>query len=63
MIGNGWRCNDGYATSVTPKPCNGHGTGSSNRYAPPDRDTVFYVGNQAKRQQTFMMLAAFYPKH
>lgn len=28
----------------------------------PDRDTIFYVGNQAKRQQTFMTLGVFYPK-
>jgi hypothetical protein len=27
-----------------------------------DRDLVFFVGNQAKRQQTFMMLGAFYPR-
>ena len=28
----------------------------------PDRDVVFFVGNQAKRQQTFMVLGAFYPR-
>jgi hypothetical protein len=28
----------------------------------PDKDTIFYVGNQAKRQQAFMVLGAFYPK-
>jgi hypothetical protein len=28
----------------------------------PDRDTVFFVGNQAKRQHVFMVLGAFYPR-
>lgn len=28
----------------------------------PDRDVLFFVGNQAKRQQTFMVLGAFYPR-
>lgn len=27
-----------------------------------DRDVVFFVGNQAKRQQTLMVLGMFYPK-
>lgn len=28
----------------------------------PGRDTLFYVGNQAKRQQVFMVLGTFYPR-
>jgi len=28
----------------------------------PDRDVLFFVGNLAKRQQTFMVLGAFYPR-
>lgn len=28
----------------------------------PDRDVIFYVGNQAKHPQAFLMLGAFYPR-
>ena len=28
----------------------------------PGNDVLFFVGNQAKRQQTFMVLGAFYPR-
>jgi hypothetical protein len=28
----------------------------------PDRDVIFYVGNQQKRQQSFMILGLFWPR-
>jgi hypothetical protein len=36
--------------------------GGSSRRSAPENDVAFYVGNQAKRPQTFSILGLYYPK-